>query len=312
MTARILVSDKLSTDGLAVLDAAKSVLSYDNKTGLSADDLKKIIGEYDGIIIRSATKLTKDILSAATKLKVVARAGVGVDNVDLAYAKEKGIAVMNTPGGSTSAVAELALAMMLGMARRLTEADGSMKAGKWEKKTMEGVQLAGKTLGIIGMGRIGRKLAQYCRALGMTTIGYDPIVTADAEGLTRVSLDNVLRMSDYISLHVPLTPETKHVVNDAAIAKMKKGVRILNCARGGVIDEAALARALDSGQVAGAGLDVFEAEPPAAGSVATHPKVIATPHIGAATAEAQSSVSSEAAEIIVHYVKTGEIMNRVA
>lgn len=312
MTARILVSDKLSADGLAILEAAGSVLAYDNKTGMAPEELKTVIGGYDGIIIRSATKLTKDVLAAASKLKVVARAGVGVDNVDLSFAKEKGIAVMNTPGGSTSAVAELALAMMLSLARRLPEADASMKAGKWEKKTMEGVQLAGKTLGVIGMGRIGRKLAQYCRALGMTTIGYDPVVTADVDGLTRVSLDNVLRMSDYISLHVPLTPETKHIVGDETIAKMKKGVRILNCARGGVIDEAALARALDSGHVAGAGLDVFEEEPPKSESIAAHPRIIATPHIGAATAEAQSSVSSEAAEIIVHYVRTGEIMNRVA
>jgi D-3-phosphoglycerate dehydrogenase len=309
---KVLVSDKCSSDGVAILEAAKDAVQLDVKTGMTADELKGVIGEYDAIIIRSATKLTKDVLEKATKLKAVARAGVGVDNVDLKYAKERGIAVMNTPGGSTSAVAELALGMMLALARRLAYADASMKAGKWEKKTLEGVQLSGKTLGIIGLGRIGRKLGDYARALGMKTIGYDPLVTGAVENVTKVSLDELYAQSDYISLHIPLTSETKHMICDASIAKMKKGVRIINCARGGVIDEAALGRAFDTGHVAGAGLDVFEAEPPAAENISKHANVVATPHIGAATAEAQASVSSEAAEIIVHFARTGEALNRVA
>lgn len=309
---KVLVSDKLSADGVAILEKAKDAVSVDVKVGMTPDELKACIGEYDAIIIRSATKLTKDVLEKASRLKAVARAGVGVDNVDLAFAKEKGVAVMNTPGGSTAAVAELALSMMLSLCRRVVEADLTMKAGRWEKKSLEGTQLAGKTLGVVGLGRIGRKLAEFSRALGMTTIGYDPLVTGDVPGIAKVSLDQLFAQSDYISLHVPLTPETKNLVGEASIAKMKNGVRIINCARGGVVDEAALAAALDSGKVAGAGLDVFAAEPPAAGNVGTHPKVVATPHIGAATAEAQASVSGEAAEIIVHWAKTGEIQNRVA
>jgi len=309
---KVLVSDKLSNDGLKILESAKDSISVDVKVGLTPEQLKEIIGEYDAIIIRSATKLTKDVLEKAVRLKAVARAGVGVDNVDLAFAKEKGIGVMNTPGGSTSAVAELALGMMLSLCRSIPFADASMKSGKWEKKSLIGVQLADKTLGIIGMGRIGRKLSEYARALGMTVIGYDPIVKTDLAGIKRVELENLFESADWISLHVPMTPETKGIINDASIAKMKNGVRIINCARGGVIDEAALKRGLDSGKVAGAGLDVFEKEPPAAENIALHPKVIATPHVGAATAEAQASVSSEAAEIIINFARTGQYLNRVA
>ncbi|PIU47049.1 MAG: hypothetical protein COS94_08490 [Candidatus Hydrogenedentes bacterium CG07_land_8_20_14_0_80_42_17] len=309
---KVLVSDKLSNDGLKILESAKDSISVDVKVGLTPEQLKEIIGEYDAIIIRSATKLTKDVLEKAVRLKAVARAGVGVDNVDLAFAKEKGIGVMNTPGGSTSAVAELALGMMLSLCRSIPFADASMKSGKWEKKSLIGVQLADKTLGIIGMGRIGRKLSEYARALGMTVIGYDPIVKTDLAGIKRVELENLFESADWISLHVPMTPETKGIINDASIAKMKNGVRIINCARGGVIDEAALKCGLDSGKVAGAGLDVFEKEPPAAENIALHPKVIATPHVGAATAEAQASVSSEAAEIIINFARTGQYLNRVA
>lgn len=309
---KVLVSDKLSADGLAILEKAVDVVSVDVKVGMTPDELSACIGSYDAIIIRSATRLTSDILSRATGLKAVVRAGVGVDNVDLAAAKAKGIAVMNTPGGATSAVAELALGMMLSLARRLTEADASMKAGRWEKKTLEGVQLLGKTLGVVGLGRIGRKLADYCRALGMTTIGYDPLVTGEVVGIEKVTFDELLARADYISLHVPLTPETKNLFGATNIAKMKKGVRIINCARGGVVDETALAAALDSGHVAGAGFDVFAAEPPSAGNIGAHQKVVATPHIGAATAEAQASVSGEAAEIIVAWARTGALSNRVA
>ncbi|HBW47655.1 TPA: hypothetical protein DEF17_06955 [bacterium] len=309
---KVLVSDKLSNDGLKILESAKDSIIVDVKVGLTPEQLKEIIGEYDAIIIRSATKLTKDVLEKAVRLKAVARAGVGVDNVDLAFAKEKGIGVMNTPGGSTSAVAELALGMMLSLCRSIPFADASMKSGKWEKKSLIGVQLADKTLGIIGMGRIGRKLSEYARALGMTVIGYDPIVKTDLAGIKRVELENLFESADWISLHVPMTPETKGIINDASIAKMKNGVRIINCARGGVIDEAALKCGLDSGKVAGAGLDVFEKEPPAAENIALHPKVIATPHVGAATAEAQASVSSEAAEIIINFARTGQYLNRVA
>ncbi len=309
---KVLVSDKLSTDGLAILEKAKDTVQADVKVGMTPEQLMACIGDYDAIIIRSATKLTKDVLQKATNLKAVARAGVGVDNVDLAFAREKGIAVMNTPGGSTSAVAEIALAMMLALCRRLVEADLTMKAGRWEKKALEGTQLTGKTLGIIGLGRIGRKLGEFSRALGMTTIGYDPLVPGDVAGISKVTLDELYAQSDYITLHIPLTPDTKNLINAEAIAKMKNGVRIINCARGGVLDEDALRAALDSGKVAGAGLDVFAQEPPAAGNVGTHPKVVATPHVGAATAEAQASVSGEAAEIIIDWARTGEFQNRVA
>lgn len=308
---KVLVSDKLSQDGVDMLKAESAHFTTDVKVGMSPDELKSVIGSYDAIIIRSATKLTKDALAEAKTLKAVVRAGVGVDNVDLAYAKERGIAVMNTPGGATSAVAELAIAMMLSLCRRLPESDASMKAGKWDKKNLEGTQLSSKTLGVIGLGRIGRKLGEYARAFGMKTVGYDPLVPGEVDGFSKVALDEIYASADYISLHVPLTPETKHMIGDASIAKMKKGVRIINCARGGTVDEAALVRALDSGHVAGAGLDVFEKEPPEYTGASKHPKVIATPHIGASTEEAQSSVSGEAAEIIIHYAKTGEFRNRL-
>lgn len=307
---KVLVSDKLSDDGLAILSNATGI-ELDVKVGMDPEELKGVIGDYEAIIIRSATKLTKEALESATNLKAVVRAGVGVDNVDLEFAKEKGIAVMNTPGGATSAVAELAIGMMFGLCRRLTEADASMKAEKWEKKNLAGTQLLGKTLGIVGLGRIGRQLGEYARALGMKTIGYDPLIEGDVEGFEKVSLDEIYAKSDYISLHVPLTPETKHMIDDATIAKMKDGVRIINCARGGTVDEAALVRGLDSGKVAGAGFDVYETEPPEDFTAQKHPKVVATPHIGASTAEAQSSVSTEAADIIVNLAATGEFRNRL-
>lgn len=308
---KVLVSDKLSPDGLAILEKAGDAIALDVKVGLSPDDLKKIIGEYEGIIIRSATKLTADVLAEAKKLKAVIRAGVGVDNVDLKFAKEKGIAVMNTPGGSTSAVAELALGLMLALARRIPEADASMKAGKWDKKNLEGTQLKDKILGIIGFGRIGRQLATYAQAFGMTVLAYDVIAPKPMAGVQIVSLDEIITKADYISLHVPLTPETRNIIGEKTLPRMKKNVRIINCARGGTVDEAAVLKAVEAGQIAGAALDVFTKEPPEDFSVVKNAKIIATPHLGASTEEAQSSVSSEAAEIMVHLAKTGEYQNRL-
>ncbi|RMH56996.1 MAG: hypothetical protein D6679_07665 [Candidatus Hydrogenedentota bacterium] len=310
MAVKVLVSDKLSEAGLEILRAAEEV-ELDVAVGLSPEELSERIGGYEAIIIRSATKLPASILEKAVSLKAIVRAGVGVDNVDLTAAKERGIAVMNTPGGSTSAVAELVLGMMLGLARRLPEADRTMKAGRWEKKSLQGTQLKDKTLGLIGLGRIGRTVAEYARAFGMTVIGYDPLVTEDIAGIERCDLDRVFREADYLSLHVPLTEETRHMVGTETLKKVKKGVRIINCARGGVVDEQALREALDDGRVAGAAFDVYETEPPGENSIASHPKVIATPHIGASTDEAQASVSTEAAAIIVEYARSGTFRNRL-
>ena len=313
---RCLVGDKLSADGLAILSASpfETVI----KVGLSPAELAATIVDFDGIIIRSGCKITAEILARKGRLGAIVRAGVGVDNVDLDAAKKAGVAVMNTPGGSTNAVAELALGMILAMARDLSAADRSMKEGRWDKKAFEGAEVAGKTLGIAGLGRIGLALARKAQGLGMKTIGFDPITPAEVaakNGVEKLEPEAVFTASDYLSLHLPLLPETKHLVNATVLARMKKGVRILNCARGGVIDEKALLAALESGYVAGAGLDVFENEPPTDDdslALVRHPRVVATPHIGAATKEAQASVSGEAAEVMRDYLVAGTIRNRVA
>ncbi len=302
---KVLVSDPIAKEGLDRLrEAGASIdLVVDVRTGLPKEELLKIMADYDGLIVRSETKVTAELIRAATNLKVVARAGVGVDNVDVPAATERGIIVVNTPTGNTIAACEQAFALLLATARKLGPANTSMKAGKWERKLFMGVELAGKTLGIIGLGRIGTELAKRAAAFGMIPMAYDPFVLpayAEKQGITLASLDEIYRRADFITVHSPLLPETYHMISTAAFEKMKPGVRIINAARGGIIDEDALYEALKSGKVAAAGLDVFEQEPVASDSpLVLLDNVIATPHLGASTEEAQVKVAIDAAESVV-------------
>lgn len=302
---KVLVSDPIAKEGLNRLrEAGASIdLEVDVRTGLPREELLRIIADYDGLIVRSETKVTAEVIRAATNLKVVARAGVGVDNVDVPAATERGIIVVNTPTGNTLAACELAFSLILATARKLGPANTSMKAGKWERKLFMGVELAGKTLGIIGLGRIGTELAKRAAAFGMVPVAYDPFVLpayAEKQGITLASLDEIYRRSDFITVHSPLLPDTYHMISTAAFEKMKPGVRIINAARGGIIDEDALYEALKSGKVAAAGLDVFEQEPVASDSPLVRlDNVIATPHLGASTEEAQVKVAIDAAESVV-------------
>ncbi len=293
---KILLTDGLKDEGKAILAEQAQV---DDRNGISADELLEIIGEYDAVIVRSRTKITAKVLEAAKNLKVIGRAGVGVDNIDLEAARERGITVVNAPQAATQAVAELVIGMMFALARSLTKADAAMKRGEWIKKKLLGTELHGKTLGIIGMGRIGSRVGQLAKALGMEIVGYDPLIPAEEierRGAKPVqTLDELYTVADVITLHVPLTPQTRGMIGKEAFGKMKRGVIVLCAARGGVIDEDALLEALESGQVAGAGLDVFAKEPPGATPLVTHPNVLATPHIGAQTAEAQRRVAIDIA-----------------
>ncbi len=294
---KILITDGLDASAQAVLDSC----TVDDRTGISADEVAAIIADYDALIVRGRTKVTASLLEAATRLRVVGRAGVGVDNIDLAAAKSRGVIVVNAPVSTTLAVAELTFGLLLALTREIPRADSSMKQGQWLKKELEGAELNGKTLGILGMGRIGAEVARRARAFGMDVLGYDPLLSPDeirgrvAEPVDR---DELLARADFISLHLPLTSETRGLLDADQFAKMKDGARIVCAARGGIIDETALLSALESGKIAGAALDVFESEPPGATDLVKHPKVIATPHVGAQTAEAQS----RAAEDIAHEV----------
>ncbi len=286
MTWKILITDGLEKVGKDILNERNEAV---DKKGIEAAELLQVLPEYDAVIVRGRTKMTREVIQAGTKLKVIGRMGVGVDNIDLVAAQEKGITVVNCAVATSQAVAELALGMMFSLAREIPRADSTMKAETWAKKEFNGIELLGKTLGIIGYGNIGRVVANGALALGMKVLAFKrnwkgPFADDPVEHAT---FDEILRDSDFISLHTPLTPETKYMLNDEAFARMKDGVRIVDAARGGVLEEAALIRALDSGKVAGAALDVFEKEPPVDWSVAKHPKVIAVPHIGAQTAEAQ-------------------------
>ncbi len=284
---KILLTDGLEESGQAILRASAQV---DDRTGISADELLQKVADYDAIIVRGRTKVNPAVFAAAKSLKVVGRAGVGVDNIDLNAAREHGVTVVNSPLATTVAVAELAVGMMLSLVREVPRADATMKTGKWIKKELEGSELYGKTLGVIGFGRIGSSVAQRAAAFGMKIVGYDPIIKPEElkeRGGEPVSLDELLSRSDVITLHIPLTGDTRNILNADAFAKMKHGVLIVCAARGGVIDEEALLAALDSGQVAGAALDVFTTEPPGLTGLVAHPRVIATPHIGAQTVESQ-------------------------
>jgi D-3-phosphoglycerate dehydrogenase len=292
---KILVSDPMAPEGIKILkDAGHDVVE---KTGLSPEELAKVIPEFDGIIVRSATKVTRQVIEAAKNLKVIGRAGIGLDNIDQDAAKSKGIKVLNTPRATSISVAELAIGMMFAAARRIAQATFSTKMGKWEKKKFKGFELYGKKLGIIGIGRIGTEVAKRAQALGMEVIAYDPNVKT-SEYATLVDLDKLLRETDYITLHIPKIKATEHILNQAAFAKMKDGVVIVNCARGGVVDEDALYDAIKSGKVRIAGIDVYEKEPAIENRLFELEQVILTPHIGAQTKEGQTRAGTQIAELV--------------
>jgi D-3-phosphoglycerate dehydrogenase / 2-oxoglutarate reductase len=307
---KVLIADKLSPAALAIFK--ERGVEADVKTGLAKEELLRIVGDYDGIAIRSATKITAEVIQAAKKLKVVGRAGIGVDNVDIPAATAAGVIVMNTPFGNSITTAEHAIALMMALARELPAANASTHAGKWEKNRFMGAELYGKTLGLIGAGNIGSIVADRAKGLKMKVIAYDPYLSADRAadlGIEKVELNDLLARADFITLHTPLTQETRNIISAEAIQRMKKGARLINCARGGLVDEGALRAALDSGHLAGAALDVFEEEPAKSNPLFGSDKVVATPHLGAATAEAQENVALQVAEQISDYLLTGAITN---
>lgn len=297
---KVLVSDPIANEGVEMMRQAG--LEVDVNTDLASEELERIIGDYDVIVVRSATQVRKPLIEAARNLKLIVRAGVGLDNVDAEYAQDRGIEVMNTPAASSNGVAELTIGYLLAMARRIPQATASMRAGKWEKKKFSGSEIAGKTLGLVGYGRIGWLVAKKALALEMEVIAYDPYV-ADPRGLEMefVSLEELLRRADYISLHLPLTDETRNLIGAPQFEMMKDGVCIVNCARGGTINEDALYQAIRAGKVAGAALDVYAEEPARDNKLFELDEVIGSPHIGAATVEAQHRVSTEVAERVIEF-----------
>ncbi len=308
--AKVLIADKLSPAALAIF--RERGVEADVKTGLSKSDLIAIAGDYDGIAVRSATKITADVIRAAKKLKVVGRAGIGVDNIDIPAATAAGVIVMNTPFGNSITTAEHAIALIMALARDLPAANASTHAGKWEKNRFMGSEVYGKTLGLIGAGNIGSIVADRAKGLKMKVIAYDPYLSPERAadlGIEKVELNDLLARADFVTLHTPLTPETRNIISADAIQRMKKGARLVNCARGGLVDEHALKAALDSGHLAGAALDVFEEEPATANLLFGNEKVVATPHLGASTAEAQENVALQVAEQISDYLLTGAITN---
>jgi D-3-phosphoglycerate dehydrogenase / 2-oxoglutarate reductase len=312
MAPRVLVSDKLSETAVQIFRDRGVEVDYLPDLGKDKDALLAKIGEYDGLAIRSATKVTPKILEAAKKLKVIGRAGIGVDNVDIPAASARGIVVMNTPFGNAITTAEHALSMMMALARQIPEANASTHAGKWEKNRFMGVELFNKTLGVIGCGNIGSIVADRALGLKMKVIAYDPFLSAERAmdiGVEKVELDEIFKRSDFITLHTPLTDKTRNVIDAAALAKCKKGVRIINCARGGLVNEDALYDALISKKVAGAALDVFEVEPASSHKLFNLENVVATPHLGASTGEAQENVALQVAEQMADYLVKGAVSN---
>lgn len=312
---RVLITDDLSPAGLKILQDTPGI-EVDVRSGKhTPEQVREYLKDADGIIIRSATKLTPEILKGQTRLKVIVRAGVGVDNIDLPAATREGVVVMNTPAGNTTSTAEQAMALLLAMARNIGPAAASMKAGKWDRKSFTGTQLAGKSIAVIGLGRIGLTVARRCKAFEMKVLGYDPFLSeerARAEGIELYrDIDELVGKCDFLTVHTPMTPETEGLINAARIAKMKKGVRLINGARGGIIDEKALVEAIQSGHVAGAALDVFVDEPPKDWTLPQLPQVLATPHLGASTDEAQELVAVEAAEIITGFLVRNEVRHAV-
>lgn len=310
---KILVSDPLSEVGIQIFRDTPGI-DVDIHTGLPHEELKDIIGRYDAIAIRSATKVTGDIIDAADNLKVIGRAGIGLDNVDIPAASQRGIVVMNTPEGNTITTAEHTLAMILSLTRNIPQATASLKAGKWEKKKYQGRELFNKTLGLIGAGHIGRIVAERARGMKMKVIVYDPYIKPEAIerlDLEPVSFDELLKRADCLTIHTPKTEETANMINRDTIAKMKKGAMVINCARGGIVNEEDICDALESGHLAGAAMDVFSTEPPGKTRLMSHPNFICTPHLGASTKEAQDNVAKDVAEQIVGYLLHGSVKNAV-
>lgn len=307
---KVLISDQMDPQAAQIFKDRG--VEVDVITGKTPEELKAMIGQYDGLAIRSSTKVTKEILDAATNLKVIGRAGIGVDNVDIPYASSKGVVVMNTPFGNSITTAEHAIALMFALARQLPEANAQTQAGKWPKNDFMGVEVTGKTLGLIGAGNIGSIVASRALGLKMKVVAFDPFLTPERAvemGVEKADLDTLLARADFITLHTPLTDQTRNILSKENLAKTKKGVRIINCARGGLIDEAALKEALDSGHVAGAALDVFQTEPAKESPLFGTPNFISTPHLGASTSEAQVNVALQVAEQLSDYLMTGGVTN---
>jgi D-3-phosphoglycerate dehydrogenase len=309
MPYRVLVSETLAPEGLAILRAEPEIEVVE-RPPLKGPELAKEIGDYDALIVRSGAKVTAEAIAAATRLKVIGRAGIGVDNIDVPAATRRGIVVMNTPGGNNVTTAEHAISLLLACARFIPQANASLRAGKWERSKFTGTEVTGKTLGVVGLGNIGRIVADRALGLQMKVVAYDPFVTAETKPMEveLVSLEELFVRSDFVSVHVPLTNETRNLIDAAAIAKMKQGVRIINCARGGIVDEQAVADAIKSGHVAGAAFDVFSQEPPSEDNpLIGLPQVVATPHLGASTGEAQTNVAIAIAEQVSAFLLRGAI-----
>ncbi len=314
MAPRVLISDALSTAAVQIFKDHGVETDFQPNLGKDKDKLAEIIGNYDGLAIRSNTKVTAKLLERATRLKVIGRAGIGVDNVDIPAATAKGIIVMNTPFGNSITTAEHAIAMMFALAREIPAADASTQAGKWEKNRFMGVEITAKTLGIIGCGNIGSIVAERAVGLRMRVIAFDPYLSPERArdlGVEKVELDELLRRADFITLHTPLTPQTRGIMGAENIGKTKKGVRIINCARGELVDEKAMRAALDSGHVAGGAFDVFSEEPATSNILFGHPNVVCTPHLGASTTEAQENVALQVAEQMSDYLMRGAISNAI-
>src|SRR5580700_9844163 len=314
MAPRVLISDALSPATVEIFQGHGIEVDFQPDLAKDKEKLAAIIGDYDGLAVRSATKVTAKMLERADRLRVIGRAGIGVDNVDIPAATARGIIVMNTPFGNSITTAEHAITLMLALARQIPQADASTQAGKWEKNKFMGVEITGKTLGVIGCGNIGSIVADRAVGLKMKVIAYDPFLSPDraiALGVEKVELADLIRRADFITLHTPLTDKTRNILGAAAIAATKKGVRIINCARGGLVDEKALRSALDSGHVAGAAFDVFTEEPAVSNPLFGHPNVVCTPHLGAATTEAQENVALQIAEQMSDYLLNGAISNAV-
>ncbi len=310
---RILVADPIAEEGIELLKKQKDTV-VDVKLKLKPEELIAIIGGYEGLIIRSETKATAPVIAAAKKLKVIGRAGVGVDNVDVPAASKKGIIVMNTPDGNTISTAEHTLAMMMSLSRNIPAADASMKQKKWDRKKFTGVELYGKTLGIIGLGRVGREVALRAKSFHMEIMAFDPYLTEEMAlklGFKKATVEEIVTAADYITVHTPLTKETRGIIGEKEIAKMKEGVRLVNCARGGIIDEKALVTGLKSGKIAGAAIDVYEKEPPDDFIYSDLPNVVLTPHLGASTEEAQVSVAIAIANQVLEALRGGMVRNAV-
>ena len=309
---KVIITDKINEQVVELFK--KNSIEVDYKPGISSSELKEIIKNYNGLIVRSQTKVTEEIISNGKNLEIIGRAGTGVDNIDLQAATRKGVVVMNTPGGNTISAAEHTIAMLLALCRSIPQADATMREGKWDRKSFYGAELFGKTLGVLGLGKIGREVAKRLKAFEMTILGFDPVLSensADELGIKLVSVEQILKESDFITVHVPLNEDTKDLISSAQLSKLKLGVRIVNCARGGIINEDAVVEGIEKGIIAGAAFDVFETEPPQNKKLINNPKVITTPHLGASTEEAQEKVSFQICNQIIDYFNNNGVVGTV-